>query len=150
MTLADAQRAMLALYAVREAGPRGSLEEMRAVACCIRERVRAGWHDGSWMSVLEHAHLESGNTVEEPMRVDPNSRTLQRMLSEVDDIYYAQARHHTEQDDGLTVEASIAEHKLKYWCFLNRPMRAWFVDNIVRDPKNHPNRGQMGNMMFYE
>lgn len=152
MTLPDVQRALLAVFAAREVGPKGSLEEMRAVACCLRERVRAGWHEGSWLLVMEYADEHAAHVATTAAKLNPNQRSLQRMLSDVDDIYYGQRRHALESgsDDGESLEASIAEHKLKYWCFLNRPMTPWFKANIARDMKNHPMRAQVGLMMFYE
>lgn len=153
MTLPDAQRAMLAVFSAREVGPKGSLEEMRAVACCIRERVRGGWHDGSWLVTMEHADEHAAHPWNMGVKLDPNNRSFQRMLSDVDDIYYGQRRHALEGssgDDVESLEASIAENKLKYWAWTNRPMTQWFKENIARDQTNHPMRAQMGTMMFYE
>lgn len=151
MTFPDVQRAMLAVFAAREVGPRGSLEEMRAVACCIRERVKAGWYE-NWLLTMENADETAAHPWNLSVKLDPDNRSFQRMLSDVDDIYYSQNRHALESTDeeSFSLEDSIAELKLKYWCFTNRPMTQWFRDNIARDPKNHPMRAQMGLMMFYQ
>lgn len=150
MTITDAQRAMLAIFAAREAGERGSLEQMRAIAFCIRQRVRAGWEDGSWLAVMENSCHHSAHERQD-FPLDPNNRNLHRMLSDVDSIYYGQQRHGLETSQGdETLESSIVEHDLKYWCFLDRPMTEWFKVNIVQDPTNHANLSQMGLMMFYE
>lgn len=150
MTYPDVQRAMLAVFAAREVGPRGSLEEMRAIACCLRERVRGGWHDGSWLLTMEYADECAAHPWNMAVKLDPNNRAFQRMLSEVDDIFYGQRGYGVGGDDVAGLEESIAEHKLKYWCFSNRPVTRWFKEKIAQDAKNHRMMAQMGTMMFYE
>lgn len=151
MTLNEHQRGHLVTFAVREAGDRGSLEQMRAIALCIRNRVRAGWHDGSWMEVIEAADSCSAHEAGQ-IRIDPNNRNYQRLLNDIDNIFFAQQRHELDGTGGgsPTMEQAIVEHEVKYWCFLNRPMRDWFKEKIVQDPASHPNRVQMGLMMFFE
>jgi hypothetical protein len=142
---------MLGIFAAREAGERGSVEQMRAIALCIRQRVRSGWNDASWLAVMESAGDCAAHEPDYDYRLDPNSRTLQMMLREVDDIYFGQQRHGMESvESNETLESSIVEHNIKFWCFLDRPMTEWFKSNIVQDPRNHPNTAHMGLMMFYE
>lgn len=147
MTQKDMDRVMLVRYAVREAGPDGSLEQMKAICYCLRNRVRAGW--GEWMDVIDSADESLGNEPIEPMRLDSASRAYQRLLHDVDDIYFG---HSTGRDEGTTLEDSLCEKERPcfYWLFLNRPTRTWFRDNIASDKENHPSNATMGLMMFFE
>ncbi len=147
MTQKDVDRVMLVRYAVQEAGPRGSLEQMKAICHCISNRVRAGW--GTWMDVIEGAEEYSANDPQESIRIDINNRAYQRLLHDVDDIYFG---HVLEIGDGPTLEDTLCdkERPCFYWMFLSRPIRQWFQDNIISDKENHPNNVTMGIMLFFE
>lgn len=146
MTQKDVDRVMLVRYAAFEAGPRGSLEQMKAICYCLRNRVRAGW--GEWMEVIETADETRANEPNELIRIDHNGRAYQRLLHDVDDIYFG----HGSFEDGTTLEDSLCEKERPcfYWMFLERPMRQWFKDNIAGDKENHPSNVTMGLMMFFE
>jgi hypothetical protein len=141
----DVAKAALVLYAAREVGPKGSLEEMKAICYCLRNRARAGWNEGDLFSVIESAGEHAAHDPE-GSPIDPASRAFQRLTREIDDIYYGDPIK-SEHSNG-TLEAGIGEQK--FWQFLNRPVRVWFVDNIQNDRENHPSHAQMGLMMFYE
>lgn len=147
MTQKDVDRVMLVRYAAFEAGPRGSLEQMKAICYCLRNRVRAGW--GEWMDVIETADEHRANVPNELIRIDHNSRTYQRLLHDVDDIYFG---HNSSYGDGPTLEDTLCakERPNFYWLFLDRPMRQWFKDNIAGDKENHPSNATMALMMFFE
>lgn len=147
MTQKDVDRVMLVRYAVQEAGPRGSLEQMKAICYCLRNRVRAGW--GEWIHVIESADESRGNELNEPTRIDTSSRAYQRLLHDVDDIYFS---HSSEMGEGMTLEDTLCDKRRPcfYWLFLNRPMRPWFKDNIAGDKENHPSNATMGLIMFFE
>src|ERR1700679_740104 len=104
MTQKDVDRVMLVRYAVQEAGPRGSLEQMKAICYCLRNRVRAGW--GEWLEVIESADETRANELGEPMRIDISSRAYQRLLHEVDDIYFG---HRSDFSEGTTLEDSLCD-----------------------------------------
>lgn len=159
MTLNDVQRAELALFAAREAGFDASLEQMKAICYCIRNRVKQGWHDGQWLTVMEHAEEAAGNLKDARTVLDPANRTLQRLIADVDDIYYGSP----QTDDGLknrfptaqifATEGGSLEETLKkscYWMFVNKPRTPWFQENILDRPDEHPLRTQMGLMVFFE
>jgi hypothetical protein len=148
MTQKDVDRVMLVRYAVQEAGPKGSLEQMKAICYCLRNRVRAGW--GEWMDVIESADEHRANEPAEPMRIDHTSRAYQRLLHDVDDIYFGHSS--TDFGEGTTLEDSLCDKERPnfYWLFLNRPTRQWFTDNIAGDKENHPSRATMGLMLFFE
>jgi hypothetical protein len=147
MTQKDVDRVMLVRYAVKEAGPQGSLEQMKAICYCLRNRVRSGW--GEWMEVIETADETRANEPGEPWRIDTASRAYQRLLHDVDDIYFG---HSAPSSDGPTLEDSLCEKKRPcfHWLFLDRPIRQWFKDNIIADKQNHPSNVTMGLTMFFE
>jgi hypothetical protein len=163
VTTADAQRVALVFFAYREAGPGASLEAMLAICYCIRNRVKMQWEGGDWIRVMERAQRHSAHElVDMPqVEIDPESRQFQRLLREVDDIYYgghggegygSPAMAKGDVVDGLSLFDSMCErkHERLYWMHVERPVRAWFRDSIVRDPKNHPQRGALGTILFFE
>lgn len=151
MTMSDFQRAQLVSFAFREAGPDASLEQMKGICYVIRNRVRAGWHDGNWLRAIEEAGESAAHVTEGVISLNPDSRELQRLLREIDDIYFGNGWALSEPG-GLDMEASLTEekHEKKYWFFINRPIRAWFKENVLDDRENHRSRTQMGLMMFVE
>lgn len=151
MTQKDVDRVVLALYAVREAGERGSLEQMKAICYCLRNRVRAGW--GEWMAVIESAGETAAHEPAAQTPIDTNSRTYQRLLRDVDDIYFGHTALKSYEDESTgDLETSLCakDHECLYWCFVNRPIIEHFATTIVRDQENHANVASMGLMMFYE
>jgi hypothetical protein len=168
VTLNDFQKALLCEFAVREAE---SLEQMKCICYCIRNRVRKGWHDGSWTKCIEHAQESAGNEGHlEGIRsapgtaianavgtreIDPNSRPFQMLLQAIDDIYHGQrwvpsGVDGVRDEDAQGTDLESAVGTALYWVRLDRPVRPWFAENIVRDRENHPERSQMGLMMFYK
>lgn len=155
MTDREFEKAMLVNFAAREVGPHGSLEQMKAVALCIRNRVNQGW--GRWLDVIESAEDAAAH---EPikMRLKRDDRSLQMMLREVDDVVYGRmsAKPADSQSNGaganLSLEDALCDPKSPalYWMFLKRPVRPWFSENIIQDKRNHPVRSTAGLMIFYE
>lgn len=151
MTQKDVDRVMLALYAVREAGERASLEQMKAICYCLRNRVRAGW--GEWMAVIDAAGETAAHEPAPHAAIDVSSRTYQRLLRDVDDIYFGHSGLKEYGDEGggdLETSLCAKGREGLYWCFLNRPVLERFAATIVRDQENHANIATMGLMMFYE
>lgn len=145
MTIAEFQRAMLAEFAIREAGHDGPLDQMKAIAMCMRTRVREGWWDADWIQIIEHAHEVAGNPGHGSMTMlSLESRSAQRMIREVDEIFFSRS----EEADAGTLEDAIG--KSCYWLFMNRPIRPWFRANIIEAPKTYRQRSQMGLIMFFE
>jgi len=148
VTFSDLQKANLVMFAAREAGVDGSLEQMKAICYCIRNRARAGWYDGSWFLVMQHAQEHSAHFPEDVL-IDPSHRAFQRLTRDVDEIFFGDKAGVWGGDDAGPDLSQTLEVQ-KYWCFLNRPLTTWFKDNIIADKTNHPNTAQMGLMMFYE
>jgi hypothetical protein len=150
MTLNDLQRAELACFAARAAGPDGCLEQMAAICYCIRNRVRQGWHDGDWLQVLEHADETAANLPGPRVILDANKRSFQRLLQDVDEIYFSRRdfTHHPSGDPMPALEEAIGN--AVYWAFINQPFTAWFRENVIDDPANHRQKANMGLILFYE
>jgi hypothetical protein len=158
VTLNDVQRAALALFAAREAGTAGSLDQMKAIAYCVRNRVKAGWHDGQWLTVIEHSQESAANLVLSRVILDPNNRILQRIIADIDDIYYGLAVAGQNKitvataqrfaPDAGDIENAIG--KSCYWAWLNQPFTPWFQKYILDSSESHPMRAQMGLMAFFE
>lgn len=148
MTQKDMDQAMLVRFAVLEAGPRASLEQMKAICYCLRNRVRSGW--GEWMEVIASAEETRSNEPQEKTQIDLTSRTYQRLVHEIDDIYWGRALDSSEEGRSLEDVLCNDEKYFFYWLFLDRPMTLWFKQTIATDQKNHPSGATMGTMMFFE
>lgn len=140
MTLDQLQRAQLLLFAHQEAACTGSLDAMKAVCYVIRNRVRGGWHDGSWIDVMENAYKVGGNHLEQRQHIDPYNRIFQMLMQSVDDIYYSSASDQVENVVGDAL----------YYQFADRSMRAWFEENIIRYPAAHARKAQIGMMVLFK
>jgi hypothetical protein len=160
LTLNDVQRAALALFAAREAGEFGSLEQMKAIAYCVRNRVKSGWHDGQWLTVLERSEEAAANMPLPRVVLDPSNRVLQRLIADIDDIYYGlsagdpnRIKNMIPTAQRFTVDGGTLEQSLQmscHWCWLNQPITPWFQANILDQQEHHPHRVQMGLMAFFE
>lgn len=147
MTMNDLQRAQLVLFVARQVGPRGCLEQMKAICYCMRNRVRAGWYDGNWMRAIEEAEDIAPHALE-AFKLDPNNRDLQRMIREVDEVFYGEQSNAIGISDGVDLEGAVGKHK--YWMFLGLDVTSWFAFHVVGDRQNHPSHAQMGTMIFFE
>lgn len=141
MTLQQFERARLVHFAIEQASHTGSLDAMKAVCYIMRNRAKAGWHDGTILSVIEAAHESAGN---EPLPgrcvLEAADRNFQLLLHCVEDIY-----HGTEHD---SVRETVGE--CLYYQFANIKPRNWFVNHIIRDSENHPRRASFGLMFLFE
>jgi hypothetical protein len=163
-------RAELVVFAVRAAGKGASLETMKAICYAMRNRVRAGWHNGDWLSNIEEAGLYEGNVPQEPVKLQATDRNLQRLMREIDDIYYGQQAQPDGWSGGyeggytgakivapiLTMERSMGEQgkgaekqgALMYWARIDQPMTEWFKEHVIA--KNPGPRMQLGMLAFWE
>lgn len=150
MTLNDIQRAHLALFSAREAGQGASIEQMQAIAMCIRNRVRQGWHDGDWMKAIENAQDYRAHDDIPAGKLESDNRSFQRFIRDIDEIYFS--RRDWEKDPSRDPMPSLDEAlgKCCYWMFLNRPIRNWFKSAIIENPQSHIQRTQMGLILFFE
>lgn len=152
MNFAAFERAQLAAFAYSEARGTGSLDCMKAVCYVLRNRVKAGWGDGTWLAVIEGARLVAGNVEipgDEQLPIASGDRLLQLLLRDVDDIYLGGGGHGIDDDVARVVQGESKVGAL-YYSFVEREPNPWFVTHIVHEPENHPRIGQVGTMMLFE
>jgi hypothetical protein len=160
VNLATFERAQVAAFAYREARYTGSLECMKAICFVLRSRVKAGWGDGTWLSVMKSAAEVAGSNAwllnqpgqaaeaysKEFMAAD--DRLLQILIRDIDDIYLGQDRF-----DDSTRQVCCGDNPPKtsalYYSLVDRPTRDWFVENIVRKPEEHPHIANVGPVMLF-
>lgn len=140
MNFANFERAQVARFAYIEARRTGSLDCMKGICYVIRNRVKNGWGDGTWLSVLE-AHREvEGNVADVQARLEGTDRLLQLMIRDIDDIYTGASSDDTKRVIGEAL----------YWQFVDRPPRPWFIENIVQKPISHPRCAGLGVIAFFK
>lgn len=131
---------MLVKFAYEEGLHTGSLACMKAICYIIRNRVRAGWLDGSWTTVIQRAGDVAGNDPAVRPALDPQNRLFQLLLRDVDDIFFASSEDETQQVVGECL----------FYHFIDRPAREWFVSNIIRETEAHPRRAHVGTIAMHE
>lgn len=147
VTPSDFNKAALAIFAAKAAGPGASFEQMKGICCCIRNRVREGW--GEWLDVIEAAEDDKANLPGPRVRLDTENKSLRRLMQEIDDIYYGGGSH---QILGPGSEEGTLEDALEravFWAFVNQPFQPWFVENVIHRPDNFPEVATMATMIFY-
>jgi hypothetical protein len=141
MNFATFERAQVAAFAYRTARRTGSVDCMRAICYVLRNRLRSGWGEGTWFSVLDgHRHVEGNQFTTEWLEFDPKDRLLQLIVRDIDDIYLG-----SSEDDTKTVVQDAL-----YFQFIDLPSRDWFTENIVRQVSEHPRIAQIGMMAFFK
>jgi hypothetical protein len=138
MTAEQFTKAALLLASWRMA-PTKELQTLKLMALVLRNRVKAGWHGGDWLKVIERAGDASAYVL--PAMVDESypelgDPSVQRFLWEVDKVYEG------------TAEDKITGGGL-WWCELNKVDRSWFLENICRKPDQHPRVSQAVNITLY-
>ena len=138
-----------------------SYNVLKCIACITRNRVKAGWHGGDWLAVMDHEALYSYQSLEfqgaarlsanlpelhrreAAMGLSPDlgDRTFQKFLLDVDRIYDGQLEP-DPSNGGL------------WWAQPNNITREWFLENITRkrNEKNepaHPPIANVGTIMVY-
>lgn len=139
MNLANLERAQLVAFAYREARHTGSLDCMKAICYVLRNRLKAGWGNGTWLSLMESADQVAGNLKGNPCAMDAADRLLQFLARDIDDIYLG-----TSDDDTKRVVQQAL-----YYQFITLQPNEWFVENIVRDPQHHPRIGHVGPIALF-
>lgn len=140
MTPRVLSHAALALAAAREVGD-GPVEHMKAVAIILRNRWQGGWYD-DLMDAVEDIDTHSAHDPRE-IRLRGDNRTLQKFAFEIENCLY-------EGMSGLPDQEGGGLNKAKYWCFLDRPLRDRFKTTIIRDKENHPQKGVIGLMLYFD
>ena len=133
-------KAQIAAYAYNEAAHCGGHDAMVAVACVLRNRVKAGWFGGDWMEVLNHAEEAAPLTSTIAPTIALSNSSFRRLLEEVDDIFL-----------GMYTD-TMTEGGLYYFDVLHaqtgRDIRPWFKQKILQDQANHPRKAQVGMLLI--
>lgn len=140
MNVSTFERAQVASFAFDVAARTGSIQCMKAICYVLRNRVRKGWGDSTWISAIRAEQEVAGN---EPMPrppLDLHNRLLNLLVRDIDDIYLGTASDDTEK---------VVQDAL-YWTFVDLPPRAWFVENIARNHENHARIGQIGPIALFQ
>jgi hypothetical protein len=141
MNLSTFERAQLAGFAYKAARRTGSLDCMKAICYVLRNRLRAGWGNGTWLSIMDaHPDVEGNSQEWNEVSLDAQDRLLQLLVRDIDDIYMG-----TSEDD----TKGVVQDAL-YFQFIDQQPSAWFVEHIVRDAVNHPRIAQVGPLAFFK
>lgn len=146
MNFATFERAQVAAFAYREASSSGSLDVMRAICYVLRNRVRNGWFESSWLTVMGQAHETAAHVPELFVPMRSQDRLLQMIVRDVDDIYTGQDR---SDDNICQIVAGDRKHPVLYWAFVNRQFVPWFTENIIRQSQEHAHIGTIGPLLLY-
>lgn len=139
--------AELARLAWLDASEEG-LNGMMAVCFAVRNRVRAGWFSGDWVSVLSNHRQYSARVEPYPDTLpDPRVYSFQCLLQEIDGIFSGQ------RNDDITIAAQTVLAKpanpALYYGRLDQITNPWFLDNISRMPDIHPRIAVVGMTVFF-
>lgn len=134
------ERAQLAAFAHHQARQTGNIDCMKAVCYIMRNRIAAGWGDGSYLSVINRHSLCAGDEqYDEIGDFEISDRLLQMILRDIDDIYLGQGND--------LVKPVVAD--ALYYHFVDKPLTQWFTDHILHDPGNHPGIATIGLMRVF-
>lgn len=120
---------------------------MLAVAFTIRNRVRAGWHGGDWITVLSEHKTWSASLEPYPEKYpDPRDPNFLRLLQSIDGIFSGAT------DDTITVSRdtirTTAAPVVLYYGRLDIVDNDWFLEEICRSPL-HERLATVGNLTFF-
>lgn len=154
MTGQDFISSMLALRAWRD-GHEDGLNAMLGIAHVYRNRVRAGWHSGDWIKVLEY-HFEASPTdgdAEDAVTIpDPREHAFHSLLAEIPKIISGQAKDEFTTATNLAFGGgsvlSIAPARALYYGRLEAITSPWFLEHIARNP-DHKRIASIGTVFFW-
>ena len=111
---------------------------------CLSFRVKAGWHGGDWLRIIEDAPRVAGTIHPKRPTVDPRNFAFRELLRRVDEIYYDNKKDTIAVTD-LEGEKSYA----LFYCEGNNVNNEWFKENVLSDPEAHPYMCKVGTLMFF-
>jgi N-acetylmuramoyl-L-alanine amidase len=128
---------LIALCLWREARGEGS-EGMLAVACVIRNRVKAKW--GDWMKVIMGKNQFTSMSVKSDPQIDLQPKAGDKLYAKA--LAIAEGVYDDEIDD-------ITKGALYYGNLKAIDKGGWFERNIVNKPAEHPETVSIGNHSFF-
>lgn len=148
-------KSQLALTAWRD-GKDDGLSGMLGVCFVIRDRVRAGWYNGDWLSLLAH-HREYSWTDAPYSDELPSTRNyaFDLLLKEIDGVFAGTRENDvTQPQEALSTVFQFQNMAAKpvalYYARLSDPqIRPWFVENISRVVDKHRLIASVGSLSFF-
>jgi hypothetical protein len=151
MTQNDFTRAQLAAFCIREAGPDAPVEHMKAIALCMRNRVRQGWHGGEWLENIDQAGQYAAHSPGLRVYLDMKNRSQSRLVREIDEIFFSRPSDEwSAESAGESISLEESVRKSVYWAFTNRAFTDWFKSQILYKAEEHRQGTQIGLMMLFE
>jgi len=145
MTNEAFEKSQLFLTAWREAGHLGE-QAMIAVSFALRNRQRAGWENGSWIQIIQHANrFRYNNEAPNPGLPDLRDPIVHRFLARIDGIYDGS----TPDNFTSSIHPSEGPRTGKYWARLDQITNDKFLKVIVRNPDAHPKTSTVGGLTFF-
>ena len=148
MTSDSFVKAHLAQLCWRNAPAGKAFQSMQCLAFIERNRVRAGWMGGDWLSIIandaayqayegNHRRLSVG-TGPAVLQDFPDLRDeiFKKFLWEIDRIYDG------SREDPMT-EGAL------WWAEAEKINRPWFLENIARKPEQHPRVAQVASLTLW-
>lgn len=135
MTGDELIKGQIVLFAWREAGRLGGLNNMLAMCFVLRNRVDAGWNDSDYLAVITDAEASSAHPIKGAGFPDLRSSDMRKLLSQIDAIYSGTAPDH------LTNGAL-------FYGDLNNTTED-FRERIIRSPE-HQRVAQVGEVYFWK
>ena len=142
-------KAQLALLCWKNAPGGKPFSMLQCLAFIERNRVRAGWMGGDWLSVIANdaaylayagnGHHYSVSTGPAALENFPDLRdeVFQKFLWEVDRIYDG------SRQDPMT-EGAL------WWAEAEKINRPWFLENIARKAEQHPRVAAVGSLTLWK
>lgn len=148
MTLETFVRAQLVAFAYQQVGQTASVNCLKAICYATVNRQKAGWSN-DLLELIEQAPETAAHLIPEATPAPKaGSSALQGLLRDIDDIFYPTGEDETRK---IICPPDPKRKPLLYWQnLLNKEVRPWFIENIVRQPADHPRRAQVGMIVFYE
>lgn len=142
MNFAVFERAQIAVFAYDQAGYTGSLDCVRAVCFVLRNQRKAGWGDGSWLSLLQNVDGFTGNEPRSAKKpLDLSNRILQLIVRDVDDICVGEGFEWMQDNTRQVVQDALRYN------FVDQPIKKEFEQNVIQKAMHV---GQIGPMMLYK
>ncbi|HEV1286552.1 MAG TPA: hypothetical protein VNU44_14620 [Bryobacteraceae bacterium] len=141
-------KSQLALLCWRNAPAGKPFQILQCLAFIVRNRVKAGWMGGDWLSVIAndpvyspydvngHHHAAQADRALLESFPDLRDEVFQKFLWEIDRIYDG------SRQDAMT-EGAV------WWAEIERISRKWFLENIARNQEQHPRVAQVASLTLW-
>ena len=144
MTLSDFERSILILFLWQQKQLHSySLNQLLAIATCLRNRVLKGWHGSAWLSVVNEELSKLTSTVTLP---DPTDPIFSKLLWKIDDLFAGAIK--TEQNP-VTLKQEDSTGNALYFCNVGQPINQKFRMDIIQQPEAHPKVASLESLWLF-